>query len=89
MTLIFCYGLSIEIDTANKGVPNEAHQVIVLMHNHKDFIQFVGRSVNLPRALLKIYGEVNDIKIGNHCGELRKNQGVKRAQSQIKALIRL
>lgn len=56
-----CYGLSVEVRKATTGVRAQVHQVSVLIHNGKEFIDIVGRSDVLPKKLLRLYGDLNNI----------------------------
>lgn len=62
-----CYGLSVETWTAKVGLAAKVHQVTVLIHDNENYIQFIGRSDDLAKQLLRLYGAINGEVIGNQC----------------------
>jgi len=62
-----CYGLSVEVRKATAGVRAQVHQISVLIHNKNEFIDIVGRTDELPRRLLRLYGALNRIERGAGC----------------------
>jgi len=62
-----CYGLSVEVRKATAGVRAKIHQISVLIHNKNEFIDIVGRTDELPKRLLRLYGDLNRIEKGVGC----------------------
>lgn len=59
-----CFGLSIEIHQYTAGKAAQLHEISVLIHDNNEYLSYVGDSDNLPKALLRFYGALNNVPIG-------------------------